>query len=310
LTKVALVQGKERQANIRQALNMIDQEIATQITDKAPCRILIKPNMVRTNKPLAATHVDALHAILNYLQQYDQYIAKIAIGEGPAGSPASQGFQKYGYYDLQKTYAVDFIDLNHEPHQIVQVDAIDGGTEEIRIAQSPFNFDLSISVTLPKTHETVIFSGVIKNFLMGIVIWDSVDDKIRMHGFSNRREWDHYYPSAIKTLHKNLTTLLQVCKPDIGLIDGFVAMEGNGPVAGTAKPLGVAVAGTDPVAVDAVTVNVLGINPLKIGYLYYANQERLGLADVSQINIIGETIEAVFNPWKLHQNIELEWNWR
>ena len=87
-------------------------------------------------------------------------------------------------------------------------------------------------------------------------------------------------------------------------------MEGNGPVAGSVKPLGIAVAGTDPVAVDAVTVNVLGINPLDIGYLYYMNQEGLGQADISQIKTIGETIEAVFNPWKLHQNIELEWNWR
>jgi uncharacterized protein (DUF362 family) len=310
VSKVAITQGKSRQLNIERALNMIDHEVSALIREKAPCRILIKPNMVRTNKPLAATHVDTLRAILEYLQQYDQHIAQIVIGEGPAGSPASQGFQTYGYYNLQKTFAVDLIDLNNEPYHKIRVDAIDGGTNEIRIAQTPLNFDLSISVTLPKTHETVIYSGVVKNFLMGIVIWDSMDDKIKMHGFSNRREWEQHYPSAIKQLHKNLVKLFRTCKPDIGIIDGLVAMEGNGPVAGSAKPLGIAVAGTDPVAVDAVTVNVLGINPLDIGYLYYANQEGLGQADTSQIRIIGETIETVFNPWKLHQNIELEWNWR
>jgi uncharacterized protein (DUF362 family) len=310
VNEVAITQGNNRQRNIERALHMIDQEISTLIQDHAPCRILIKPNMVRTNMPLAATHMDALLAILKYLQRYNQHIEHIAIGEGPAGSPASQGYQTYGYYDLQETYAIDFIDLNTEPHHTISLDAIDGGTNEIRIAQTPLNFDLSISVTLPKTHETVIYSGVVKNFLMGIVIWDSMDDKIKMHGFSNRSEWTHYYPAAIKQLHKNLVTLLQTYTPDIGIIDGFVAMEGNGPVAGSAKPLGIAVAGTDPVAVDAVTANILGINPLDIGYLYYANQEGLGQADISQIRTIGAPIEAVFNPWKLHQNIELEWNWR
>ena len=310
MTEVAIIQGQNRQHNIERALNMIDQEVSTLIRDHTPCRILIKPNMVRTNMPLAATHADTLYAILRYLQRYDQHINQIAIGEGPAGSPASQGYQTYEYYNLQETYAVDFIDLNTEPYHTISVDAIDGGTNEIRIAQTPMNFDLSISVTLPKTHETVIYSGVVKNFLMGIVIWDSIDDKIKMHGFSNRKDWDHYYPAAIKQLHKNLVTLLRTYTPDIGIIDGFVAMEGNGPVAGSAKPLGIAVAGTDPVAVDAVTANILGINPLDIGYLYYANQEGLGQGDISQIQTIGAPIEAVFNPWKLHQNIELEWNWR
>lgn len=309
MTEVAITQGKNRQHNIDRALNMIDQEVSKLIQDHAPCRILIKPNMVRTNVPLAATHADTLLAILKYLQRYDKHIRQIAIGEGPAGSPASQGYQTYGYYNLQETYAIDFIDLNTEPHHMISVDAIDGGTNEIRIAQTPLNFDLSISVTLPKTHETVIYSGVVKNFLMGIVIWDSMDDKIKMHGFSNRNEWAQYYPAAIKQLHQNLVTLLRIHTPDIGIIDGFVAMEGNGPVEGSAKPLGIAVAGTDPVAVDAVTANILGINPLDIGYLYYANQEGLGHADISQIRTIGVPIDAVFNPWKLHQNIELEWNW-
>jgi uncharacterized protein (DUF362 family) len=146
VTEVAITQGKNRQLNIERALNMIDPEVSKLIQDHTPCRVLIKPNMVRTNMPLAATHADTLLAILKYLQRYDQYIRQIAIGEGPAGSPASQGYQTYGYYNLQETYPVDFIDLNTEPHHTVHVDAIDGGTHEIRIAQTPLSFDLSISV--------------------------------------------------------------------------------------------------------------------------------------------------------------------
>ncbi|WP_049761983.1 DUF362 domain-containing protein [Candidatus Korobacter versatilis] len=44
------------------------------------------------------------------------------------------------------------------------------------------------------------------------------------------------------------------------VVDGFIAMEGNGPVAGTAKECGVVIAGGDPVAVDDVCTQLMGFD--------------------------------------------------
>ncbi len=53
----------------------------------------------------------------------------------------------------------------------------------------------------------------------------------------------------------------------LSIVDGIVAMEGNGPVAGTPKPAGVLVAGTNPVAVDAVCARLMGFDSEKIPLL-------------------------------------------
>ncbi|KON29276.1 hypothetical protein AC480_03450 [miscellaneous Crenarchaeota group archaeon SMTZ1-55] len=309
MSKVALVQGTDRYRLITHALNLIDEDIASKLRGKAPCTVLLKPNMVRTDQPLAATHVDALRAILDYLQKYENSIKKIIIGEGPAGAPAEEGFRNYGYLDLLDAYAVDFLDLNRDAYKPIPILQIDGGMRAVRVAQTPLDSEFKISVTLPKTHETVIFSGATKNFVMGSVIWDTTDDKIMVHGFANRREWDHYYPRAIKMLHKNLVTLLRVLKPDLAVIDGLVAMEGNGPVSGTSLSLGVGIAGTDPIATDAVAVSVMGFKPSEIGYLYYANRDGLGTAELSEIDVVGAKIEDVVTECTPHANIDLERTW-
>ena len=309
MSRVALVQGTDRYRLIKHALNLIDPDIASKLRRNAPCTVLIKPNMVRTDQPLVATHVDALRAILDHLQKYDKSIKKILIGEGPAGSPAEKGFRNYGYLDLLDAYAVDFMDLNRDAYRPIKISQIDGGEGDVRVARTPLDSDFKISVTLPKTHETVIFSGATKNFVMGSVIWDETDDKIMVHGFTNRREWNHYYPRAIKILHKNIVTLLRVLKPDLAVIDGLVAMEGNGPVSGTSLSLGVGIAGTDPIATDAVAVSVMGFKPSEIGYLYYANRDGLGTAELSKIDVVGAKIEDVVTECTPHANIELERTW-
>ncbi len=81
-------------------------------------------------------------------------------------------------------------------------------------------------------------------------------------------------------------------------MDGIVGMDGNGPIQGDPKPVGIVVAGSDPRAVDATCCRVMRIDPFRIGYL------RLAATDVTQIaeqGIVqtGETIAAVATPFAL-----------
>ncbi|MDD3604679.1 MAG: DUF362 domain-containing protein [Kiritimatiellae bacterium] len=48
------------------------------------------------------------------------------------------------------------------------------------------------------------------------------------------------------------------------LVDGIVAMEGNGPVAGDARSAGLIIAGDNPVAVDAVCARLMGFDENKL----------------------------------------------
>ncbi len=100
MSKVALSNGSSRKKNIVSALNLIDEDIQRVFSTKDACSVLIKPNMVRTDTMSAATPVDALQGVLEYLQKYKRRISRITIGEGPAGSPAQEGFTSYGYLRL------------------------------------------------------------------------------------------------------------------------------------------------------------------------------------------------------------------
>jgi len=62
--KVGLVKGNDCRDIVYQALKKIEDEVITSIGDK---KILIKPNFVITSRQLAATHVNAVRGILDFL---------------------------------------------------------------------------------------------------------------------------------------------------------------------------------------------------------------------------------------------------
>ncbi|MFQ5812142.1 MAG: hypothetical protein ACE5I2_02960, partial [Anaerolineae bacterium] len=62
-SKVALIKGDDRYENIAQVLTLIEDGV--DLSDKK--RILIKPNFVSTRRQLAATHVEAVRAVLDWL---------------------------------------------------------------------------------------------------------------------------------------------------------------------------------------------------------------------------------------------------
>jgi uncharacterized protein (DUF362 family) len=82
------------------------------------------------------------------------------------------------------------------------------------------------------------------------------------------------------------------------IVDGIVGMEGNGPIQGGPKSVGVLVAGPDPLAVDATCCRIMRINPNGIGYLRMAAGVE---AQISERNIqqLGEAIAAVATPFDL-----------
>ena len=96
-SRVALVRGDSRYRNIRQALNLltdgVDRGLAQALSGKQ--RVLVKPNFVVTHMPLAATHTDAMRAVLDFVRAH--YDGPITIAEGPSVQPAAEAFHRYGY---------------------------------------------------------------------------------------------------------------------------------------------------------------------------------------------------------------------
>jgi len=147
-------------------------------------------------------------------------------------------------------------------------------------------------VSLPKfkTHVLTLMTGAIKN-LFGLV---SGTYKIELH--------KNYFASP--EFAGILVDIYQEAKPSFTLIDGILAMEGEGPgTGGTPRQLGLLLAGSDCVALDAVMAGIMGIDPLRVLTTREAAARNLGEAALERIKIEGEQIEQLkLRPFILPKN--------
>jgi uncharacterized protein (DUF362 family) len=118
------------------------------------------------------------------------------------------------------------------------------------------------------------------------------------------------YLRSVEAMNRNLVALARRTRPHLSVIDGWVGMHREGPRHGTPLRLGVVVAGTDAVAVDAVATAVMGFDPREIGYLRYAHEAGLGVADLQRINVVGDPIAQVQRRFVPHSNHVIQQHWR
>ena len=169
-------------------------------------------------------------------------------------------------------------------------------------------FDCLISLSVPKAHSDAVVTLSGKN-MMGFLL---SGEAWKIHGVREFSRDDNLV-ACTHTIHKNLRRLLKMVRPDIAVLDGFHSFE-----AGTVPQCGrgdlvwpkIAVAGADFVAVDTVTATVLGFDPQDIGYLVYSREDGYGLGDLSQIEIVGATIEEARFPLKPPPRVETLVQWR
>lgn len=281
MAKVALVKGDDRRSNIRHALELIADEI-----DLKGRRPIVKVNFVSTYRLLSATHVDAARAVVEFLK--DRGEKEIAVAEGATLGTTSRGFRDYGYQDLAEAHGLELIDLNEpDSWKVAYVIHPDMKPHPVKLADTmldPNNY--IISVTRPKTHLQVGVTLTAKNVIMGAIM---IMDKVRMH------------PSQAgnRVLDYNLFTVMQHLHIDLGVLDGFEGMEGDGPLNGEPVDHRIALAGTDYIAVDRVGTEVMGADFDNIRYLNYLWDYGFGEGDLDKIEVIGEAIESCRKHYEL-----------
>ena len=113
-----------------------------------------------------------------------------------------------------------------------------------------------------------------------------------------------YTFSRESLLNYNMFHLAQEIYPDLGVIDGFTAMEGNGPVGGDPVEAKVALASTDPVALDALTTKIMGFDPGKIMYLTAMAEAGMGQGDLGKVEVVGTPVGQCQYKFKLNKRLE------
>ncbi len=303
-SQVALVHGALRRKNVYRALEAIDDQIKAGLRHKK--YVVIKPNNVSVTNQLAATHVDALNGILDYLEP--RFRGPVIIAESSAGDTLV-GFENFRYSQVAREHRsrkVTLLDLNREAkYELSPIIDRNLRVTPVRLAARVLDPDAYvISSAMLKTHNIVVATLSVKNMVMGAPL----------HSVPGEARWNDkpkVHPN-VRQANSNMLLNAQRLQPNWGvaLIDGFEGMEGNGPSNGTAVPSHLAIASTDFVAADRVGLETMGINPNWVGYLTFAGQLGLGQYDLSKIKLVGGTaISSVQKKYRLHDGMQRELEW-
>lgn len=132
---------------------------------------------------------------------------------------------------------------------------------------------------------------------------------------SGQLRWDRLraprreFVKSIAALHVNLARLNQVIGPRLAIVDGFGAMDGEGPRFGRSRNLRWVVVGNDPVAVDGVVARLMGMRVEDIGYLVLAERAGFGNLSLENVELLGDPIESLARPCRMHSHTPLHKIW-
>lgn len=338
--KVALVKGEDREENIKKCLTLIKDELEPIKNSK---NILIKPNLVALKPDFANTNVEAIEAVIEFIREIVPD-TPITVGESSAtafyrGLPTTNVFKDFDYYRLEKKYSnVSLTHFDNDREYIYSPILSIVGDTRLRITKRAEEFDYKISLAIPKMHNFAIATFGIKN-MAGLVMRQ---DMAMIHGMKGGIEVDapktfldrlpagtvsrarrllpnwlvnflfRQYPAyrkSVKMIHRNVVEFAKRLWPQLVVLDGFVCMEGDGPVDGTAVPMKVAVASTDPVKADGVGARLIGFEPEEIGYLYYLQEEE-HMGEYSLENLVGDDLNPLRRKLKRHGTYDIQSQWR
>ena len=301
---VSLVRGDVRRRNVAEALALVEDQILPVLRLKK--YVVVKPNLVSTIQPLAASHADALHGILDFLAP--RFKGPVVIAESSAGNTFA-GYEQFGYLKVpaeHKEREVTLVDLNAEGrYETLQILDDHLHLQPVRLAARLLDPDAYvICAGAMKTHNAVVATLSVKNMTLGAPLHNARKETKR---WNDKR----HYHGGVRQTHFDMLLTAQKMRPfwGVALIDGFEGMEGNGPSAGTPVPSRIAIASTDYLAADRVGVEAMSINPEWLGYLKYCSQAGLGQYDLSGIDIRGASLADVRKQYQLHPDIERELQW-
>lgn len=214
------------------------------------------------------THPVFAEAVIDYLKQTG---ADITVGDD-IESGEVDGFDISGFREMCNRAGVRLVNLRERGFTEVSCQGV--VLKKAYVSTVALEADMIVNLPKLKTHSLTLFTGGIKN-LYGTIPGGL---RSRYHGLYRDRNM----------FCQMLIDIFSVITPQLNIMDGIVAMEGEGPAAGTLRNVGIILASRDTVALDAVASGVIGLDPMEVFTTRFAHERGLGNGDMSRIEICGE----------------------
>ena len=285
IVSVVKQSGKSVEEAVREAVSMTDR-----FEDAIPsgATVLIKPNIVGPSRSGSGNITDAriTEAITRLVLERNP--KRVIIGEGsgvgydfPGRRDSITCMEASGTSAVAEKLGVELVDLNRDEQ--VKVSAPNAYVmDAFSVARTAREADVTICLPVMKTHIRTGITCGLKN-MKGVL---PGNEKKRTHQCG---------------LDRGIVDLNRLMKPGFTVVDGLIGMQGIHAGEVDRVPLGLIMAGSDVVAVDAVCSAVMGFDIDQILHVKLAAEAGLGVANLNQIEVRGERIEDVKRPFLTYQ---------
>jgi uncharacterized protein (DUF362 family)/Pyruvate/2-oxoacid:ferredoxin oxidoreductase delta subunit len=237
--------------------------------------VLLKPNMLSPHPPEKAvtTHPAVVEAVIRCARDAGAFPE---IGDSPGFHAFAKVATASGIGALAGETGVPLVPFDEEE----EIRAPEGCLmKKFVVARTVVRAPVLISLPKFKTHNFTCITAAVKNIFGCIPGLKKAELHCR---FPDRER----FARMLADLGLSVPARLHI-------LDAVVGMDGNGPGAGDPFPIGLIIAGADPVAVDSTACRVVGIDPLRVPMLRIAAERGLGNAREEEIDIRGEKLGDV-----------------
>lgn len=238
-------------------------------------KIVIKPNVLIGSNPekCVCTHPSVFRAVGAILKKANLILS---YGDSSGFGKCHTNMKRGGFEQVADELGIRMADFD-KGKPVTYGQAL--LNTSFVLANGVLESDGLVSVSKLKAHGLTRFTGAVKNQFGCIPGIRKGQFHIKMAD-----------PYEFATMLVDLTTLI---KPRLYIMDGIMAMEGNGPRNGTPKKLGVLLFSNDPVALDAVACKIINLDPAFVPTSKAGEKAGLGTYHYQNIEIVGDDVEPL-----------------
>jgi uncharacterized protein (DUF362 family)/ferredoxin len=237
-------------------------------------KIVLKPNVLVGIDPKrnVSTHPLVFKAVGRIFKEFGVIVS---YGDSPAQLGCLFNLRNCGLKAVGDELGLRIADFDHGREVVHETALLN---KKFIIANGILEADGVISLPKFKTHGLTRFTGGVKN-QFGCV-----------PGF-NKRGFHFNMPDPFQfaTMLVDINTFV---RPRLFVMDGILAMEGNGPFNGQTRPLNVLLFSTDPVALDAIACKIIDLNPEFVPTSKPGEMSGLGTYHYENIQVLGDDLDS------------------
>lgn len=295
--QVFVGQEDSYEGNLRSVMERGFQELGVSASEIQGKKILLKPNLVETHTASAHinTHPLVIRAAVEAFLSLGAH--QVVVGEGPGHRrDALHILEESGLGSVLHEGRIPFMNLNEQMGYAVRNQGQWTALSTLTFPAVFRDIDWIVSMPKLKTHHWAGVTLSMKN-LFGVLpgLYYGWPKNVLHH----------------QGIHESILDIYATLKPHFAIVDGIVGMEGDGPIMGDPKSVGVIVMGRSFPAVDATCARLMGIDPYQVPYLN-TSEDWLGPISEAHIEQRGESIRACRQNFALLDHFPaqqgLRWN--